>query len=270
MKPSDDLIVSSVEPTGLNRKKVWMQKGKNLYDKNKSTDAIALNVDTGKTLTFDGRTTSDYIEVQPNTQYVVSVNGKASTVNACMYDSNKDYIRGIVAATIKTTSDTKYIRFYHNTTLKEGTQFEQNSTATEYEEYIEPKIYIRNDTNVYEEFINKEKKNAYRITDEAEHSNGENNYTLRIQDELVIFSFNPLWINSITADTWVKLCSIPQEIIPNITVGNLALITDGGTGNIIGNAKIEVRADGGLYAKPNITKTSYVSGITGMLCWFIN
>lgn len=153
MKPNDDLIVGSTEPTGLNRKKVWMQKGKNLYDKNKSTDAIALNVDTGETLTFDGRTTSDYIEVQPNTQYTISVNGKVSTVNTCMYDSNKDYIRGMVTTTIKTTSDTKYIRFYHATTSKEGTQLEQNSTATEYEEYIEPKIYIKNDNNVYEKFI---------------------------------------------------------------------------------------------------------------------
>lgn len=282
MKPSDDLIVSSTEPTGLNRKKVWMQNSKNIlnpYNKHVSSASYDFSSDIYK-LTSEG---SIYLlcKVIVGKSFTLSYknnNGFAS-IRASDYNNGGSWIEygrqtGTNGAiTFTPTTETVVVQFVGgavNSSTVQKLQLEQGSIATSYEEYIEPKIYIRNDNNVYEEFTNKEKKNVYRITDEAEHSNGENNYTLRIQDELVIFSFNPLWINSITADTWVKLCSIPQEIIPNITVGNLALITDGGTGNIIGNAKIEVRTDGGLYAKPNITKTSYVSGITGMLCWFIN
>ncbi len=37
-------------------------------------------------------------------------------------------------------------------------QIEQGSTATSYEEYIETKMYVLNDNNVYEEFMKKEEK----------------------------------------------------------------------------------------------------------------
>lgn len=40
-------------------------------------------------------------------------------------------------------------------------QLEQGSVVTSYEEYIEPKTYILNDNNVYEEFMKKEEKNIY-------------------------------------------------------------------------------------------------------------
>lgn len=52
MKPSDDLIVSSVEPTGLNRKKVWMQNianEKKIYVRNDNNvyEELAQEEDSG-------------------------------------------------------------------------------------------------------------------------------------------------------------------------------------------------------------------------------
>lgn len=145
-----EIYVGAGEPVA--GEKVWFRKGKNLYDKNKSTDDTALNVATGETFIFEGKTTSGYIEVQANTKYVVSNNGNPLTVNLCMYDIDKNYIQGKVESLITTSSNTKYIRFYHDVSPV-GVQLEQNSTATEYEGYIEPLIYIRNSNGEYEKFM---------------------------------------------------------------------------------------------------------------------
>ena len=69
MKPSDDLIVSSTEPTGNNRKKVWMQKGRNLFDKNKAALQYYI-ADTGIVYSNGYYLITDYIEVTPNTDYL--------------------------------------------------------------------------------------------------------------------------------------------------------------------------------------------------------
>lgn len=174
VKPNDDLIVSSTEPTGLNRKKVWLQKGKNIFDKNHYHVFNGyINGDTLKFVKNDyGKTV--YVNVKPNSTYSISreilvnifaigtgteIPTENGQVTSYMSYSNSNNV------TIKTGKNDNYIYVYvlwtkeQMTTLEEileSLQIEQSLTATEYEEYIESKIYIRNDNNVYEELISKE------------------------------------------------------------------------------------------------------------------
>lgn len=91
----DRVVVSPTEPTGDNRKKVWMQKGKNKFNPNDKT---------------------------------------------------------------------KYIRVCFNDGTATDIQLEQGTTATTYEPYVEDKIYIKNNNDVYEEFIKKQEE-VYSTTE---------------------------------------------------------------------------------------------------------
>lgn len=165
MKPSDDLIVSSTEPTGLNRKKVWMQKGKNLFNKNKKFLNAWIN-GKGNIASYENQNVvSELIPCKPNTKYTVSGYPENAFVKVASYNKNRKYINVLIdiqSSETKqtfTTGDNDYfirVGCGDSLTVIDTIQLEQGSTATEYEEYIEPKIYIRNDNNVYEEFIGKE------------------------------------------------------------------------------------------------------------------
>lgn len=157
----EGIIVSPTEPAE-NRRKVWIQKGKNLFDKN---NAIVI----GKFLYEGGQIASDedlfyqdnYIDVKANTEYVISATN-AETFRILEYDKNKTYIRRDVNANANTSYNFTtslnccFIKISCSISNLENIQLEQGTTATEYEEYIEHKTYILNDNNVYEEFMKKE------------------------------------------------------------------------------------------------------------------
>ena len=174
MKPSDDLIVSSAEPTGANRRKVWIQKGNNLFNSEIIVSALS---STGEVTSSTTRLSTDrYIEVKSSTNYTLSVSeyneAKGSPkVNIVYYDDSKNFISTSSwwnnYYTFTTQNTCKYIKitFYlSNSTTQTLTtsdvskvQLEQGSTATSYEAYIEPEIYVRNDNNVYEKLVKQEK-----------------------------------------------------------------------------------------------------------------
>lgn len=148
------VVVSPTQPT--TGEKVWLKKGKNLYNKNTKIDGKALNVSDGTTVSYANRSTSDYIEVMQNTDYVISCSGTEMIVNIVEYTEDKSYKQNFIASQFTTSNDTKYIRFYSATDAMETAQLEAGTTVTEYEEYTEPAIYIKNDNGVYEEFMSKE------------------------------------------------------------------------------------------------------------------
>lgn len=172
MKPSDDLIVSSVEPTGLNRKKVWMQKGKNQFNKNKKLLNAWIN-DQGNITVYENKNVvSELIPCKPNTTYTVSGYPSSVFVKVVSYNKNREYINVIIdiqssetKQTFTTGNNDCYIRIGYGDSADtiDSLQLEQNSTVTEYEEYIEPKIYVKNDNNVYEELIQKEEKSVIDV-----------------------------------------------------------------------------------------------------------
>lgn len=123
---------------------------------------------------------------------------------------------------------------------------------------------IERDNNIK----NLKDEETYLLTNEAEHD-GTNYYSLKRKGNLVIFSFNALRIKNITQNTWVKICGIPNSLKPNVNYLPVILscVVDEGTGNVVGLAKLELRQDGGVYIKPNITYSDV--GILGTLSWFL-
>lgn len=153
----DKVIVSTTEPTGVNRKKVWIKKGKNLVNVSQIILGYALWSTDGTTLIYTERGYFDYILVNSNTEYSIS---NCTPTAICFYDKNKSFISAVTGETAFTTpSDCTYIRFSINITEEySNIQFEQGAVATDYEQYIEPEIYILNSNNVYEKFEKDENK----------------------------------------------------------------------------------------------------------------
>lgn len=171
VEASNTVVVGPTEPTGADREKVWIRRGKNRFNKNETkylnNTYLTSNKSIGETLTVK----TYYIECEPNTTYTISKKaGKyfrfASSTNA---PSKNGTVTVIVindtgkVLTITTGPNDKYILFnIHNSSsdteteqeILNSVQIEQNPTATEHEDYIENKIYVKNDNDVYEEFSN--------------------------------------------------------------------------------------------------------------------
>lgn len=150
-KFSETVAISSEEP--INQNGLWLQKGKNLFNKNNLSIGYRLGSD-GLLFADSSYSTSNFIPVKPNTTY--SVNWAMETRECvCYYDENKTFIsRNVSTNPFTTPENCKYIRTSRLSTEVNTAQIEQGSTATEYEEYKEKKIYIKKDNGGYEEFIN--------------------------------------------------------------------------------------------------------------------
>lgn len=156
----DSVIVNPTEPAGNNRRKVWMQKGKNKFNPNDKTNGY-LNIDGSFTSVTDW-TCSGFIEINSN-KYILSANTTARRVIWCEYDGSMNIIgtRHEVAygnPIAIVSVNTKYIRVCFNDGTATDIQLEQGTTATTYEPYVEDKIYIKNNNDVYEEFIKKQEE----------------------------------------------------------------------------------------------------------------
>lgn len=171
----DETIVSATEPTGVNRKKVWFKKGKNITN-------IPFASDNKKIMTA---TYDDYYEITDYNVYLMA--GKTYTLSF-ESDGTAGSSAGTDTVQIMLLLDKKYDTMFYSTDSKILTftvaisgnyyfrfdinkngcthsfwniQLEQNTVATTYEAYIEPEIYILNNNNVYEKF---EKDECKEIT----------------------------------------------------------------------------------------------------------
>lgn len=165
------VVVSATEPTGDNREKVWIQKGKNLFDgmfrqgteKNPQATTYIFSRSDMKVVSGNNYTFSSNLDMSiykyvlyisperfPNTNANTYNSGFREDNNTCSISATLDgYIGLMIGKKDDTTiepSDLDEIWF----------QVDQGSTATEYEAYIEPKMFVKNDNDVYEEFISKE------------------------------------------------------------------------------------------------------------------
>lgn len=154
-------VVSPTEPQGNERLKVWIQKGKNLFNKNNILSGYLLSEDGAITQNATYFVSAEYIPVLAETDIVVS-SAITDIYRIAEYDNNKNLIKRTfndnpsTRYKIKTTSTTAYIKISCTLAQVDNIQVEQNSEATKYEAYIEPKIYVLNNSNVYEEFIKRE------------------------------------------------------------------------------------------------------------------
>lgn len=136
-------------------------KSKNLFNVEVYKN-VGLNSDNGYTNATDGRDTTDYFEVEPNTSYVISnclVQGRA------YYDASKKYVgsfdKGSYSyVTFKTPSNVKYVRFSVDGSISYDIQIEKGTAPTPFKPHYDGcKIEVlsrgKNLFNV-KEFVKKE------------------------------------------------------------------------------------------------------------------
>lgn len=253
MKPSDDLIVSSVEPTGLNRKKVWMQKGKNLFNKDVVSQGHYLGAD-GFLYSSTASNVSGFIKIKAGVSYVLSFDysSLANTGNRAynIYNEDKKVLSSKMYTPsnkpiLLTSEQNGYLRFAYDINCTD-IQLEQGSTATEYEEYIEPKIYIKNDNNVYEEFV-KEDSGWSSLTEI-----GESYAYIKYRKIGKMVELNsPLYSEkgfSISAYGTTLLGTLPEGFRPS-QKQHIPIVCKNSSNSIINYCYVEINKDGTINLK---------------------
>lgn len=150
--------VSSTEPT--NGKDIWVQMGKNLFDKNSSIISGMRYENSGAMTAYEtGFCQETYISVQPNTSYVFSTEG-GDRYRVCEYDKDKNYLTrfipdtAVVSCVFTTGPSTEFIRVSGTIDTLDSLQIEQGEFKTDYEPYMPKKIYVKKDEKyelVYDE-----------------------------------------------------------------------------------------------------------------------
>lgn len=184
MQDLDKVKVSSTEPT--TGEKVWIQKGKNLFDKNNVNKLVGY-IDGNGNFNIDNENRRTlYIECMANTVYTISrtagtyfrVASFDQEIRRTVCMVNGEFLNPTAEKLTLDTGDNAIylaVSYYDSSTdtlteqeILDSIQIEQGSEATEYEKYIEPTIYVKNDNDVYEELISKEdaiKTIAYKNSD---------------------------------------------------------------------------------------------------------
>lgn len=157
----NDIKVSATTP--ITGEKVWFKQGKNLIKS--FTPGLFYNRTNNTYETGTPFSTSSFIDVVVGETYVFSHALNSNGGHIACFDGNGNYLEALNDDTMLTpftitNSNCKKILCIsydgNNNPSQNETwmQLEANSTATGYEPYIEKEIYIKNNNNVYESFIN--------------------------------------------------------------------------------------------------------------------
>ena len=161
----ESVIVSKIEPQ-LDRRKVWLQKGKNLFD-GKYNTGFGYSQTAGEQIVLANVYSNKNIMSIPlnATKICLSKNGVGISARFFFYDSDKNFITSIAVF------DPPYIidipqnaRYCNCQTGKDNTNNEfiniqietgidDSTLPTTFEEYITPSIYVKNDDGTYEKII---------------------------------------------------------------------------------------------------------------------
>lgn len=253
------VVVSATEPTGDDREKVWIQKGKNLFDASKYIMDLPQNTNSPWC----------YIKLEPNTQYTMSSNIPLDNNAAGLFivtrgnTSPTTSENGVWNGNPRTiTSDSEgYIgvrcRKVPNSTLADLTtyqyQIEKGTTATEYEAYIDPKIYVKNDNDEYEEFIKEEDSGWQFITE-----TGQSYSYIRYRRIGKMVELSSPWYSetgiSISAYKTTLLGTLPEGFRPSQTV-HAPIMCKNSNNEIINFCNVLISTDGTIKIS-NVTGSS--------------
>jgi hypothetical protein len=153
-----NVVISATEPT--DKKDIWVQIGKNLFDKTKIINNLSPTSDGGFT-GASGCATS-YVKVNPGDTYMVSSNVERPWV----FNFSKDIPSiGVVATPWNISNGNafqvvvpdgfEYISFRHlpsspgEDNINQDIQVEQGEFKTDYEPYIPKKIYVKDTQGNY-------------------------------------------------------------------------------------------------------------------------
>lgn len=230
MIPNKDRVkVSPTQPT--TGEKVWLQKGKNLLNLNvnQTKNDVTIISNSDGSITLNGTATADTrIDIPINLNlragtYTHSRNNITLDNTYLSLDNINDTMlnKNSTERTFTINQNTDYNYYviwfgsgvaFDNVTLY--LQLEQGMVATGHEQYIEPKIYVKNDNDVYEEFINKE--------DLVNYSTGETRIGTWI-DGKKLYRKVLTYTGAIEADTLFKIGmvdNVETTISMNYTIRN--------------------------------------------------
>lgn len=109
---------------------------------------------------------------------------------------------------------------------------------------------------------------AHEISNLPQHSDGETVYTLRQTGNIVVLTVDNIWLNSIAADTWIELGTIPEAITPDKTLQGLVVGSRGDTGAAVSYGKVGVTSSGQVRCKMD-TSVNQLSAVSFNLIWTI-
>lgn len=206
----DGIMVSPTEPQ-TDRRKVWFQKGKNLFNGN-IVDGYGLNED-GTTYISSHRAITEFISITSNCSYCFS---GATFKMVCVYDKDKNFIsslNGSVVYTFSAPSNAKYVRLaFDNTVDYSNLQVEYGTEVTEYETHVDNTIYVKNEHGIYEEFIKKEEE---IISKWKEPATGFKYRKIKTNVEMnIIYAVN----KALASGEWLILHTLPVEYRPKTIV----------------------------------------------------
>lgn len=207
---NSDIIVSPTEPQ-TDRRKVWFQKGKNLFNGN-IVDGYGLNED-GTTYISSHRAITEFISITSNCSYCFS---GATFKMVCVYDKDKNFIsslNGSIVYTFSAPSNAKYVRLaFDNTVDYSNLQVEYGTEVTEYETHVDNTIYVKNEHGIYEEFIKKEEE---IISKWKEPATGFKYRKIKTNVEMnIIYAVN----KALASGEWLILHTLPVEYRPKTIV----------------------------------------------------
>lgn len=146
--------------------KVWIKKGKNLFDKTKTING--LNISSDGYLSADANSAMNYVKVNPGVTYTLSSNANRqwviTTSNVKPYIGQTGLTRTITSGTstqvtIPSGHTYLYVRHYpsnNENNLTQNIQVEQGTLATTYEAYVPNKINTKNSAGTFENVYDEE------------------------------------------------------------------------------------------------------------------
>lgn len=170
-KISDNLNIVNVSKNEPDEK-VWIRRGKNLYNLSERFINAYLNSTTGEEENSNPDALSDFIPIEANKTYTISVKEPIFLITKETFDENKNVLSYNEASytdvyTFTTENNAKYVRFWIN---KDATtkmtkaiidslevMIEQSSTKTAYEPYVVKEILVKNNNGVFEKFYSEKK-----------------------------------------------------------------------------------------------------------------
>ena len=109
--------------------------------------------------------------------------------------------------------------------------------------------------------------NSYTITSTPAHSAGTNSYELKKQLNNVNLNVSVIWLNSVTADSWTNLGTLPAAVRPSRDI-YCAGVAVKSNGNLLGYCRVEIETTGALNFKCSGSNNA-LSGVSFTLSWYI-
>lgn len=266
----DKVIVSATEPTGVNRKKVWFKKGKNLFNKNNVISNV--NLVANGSIESDTSSSIHYIKVAGGQIYTISSNSdrqwvfntSAEKLSSSTQGSQRTVTSG-TSVQINVPSGHKYINIRHypsngEDNINQDIQAEQNPAATTYEEYVEPEIYILNSNDVYEKFEKDENKERI-LFESSDGISGD----ITLTDNITNYSYLEIYYKQNDGTYGYTKCVARNNAHIDLTVNH---ITNNGYANSFSSRTINLynntitTLNTNRYISGNITSDNNLSGTT--------